>query len=109
MSHYVIGMQTSLQPSYAQEESPPNYQKNIPKLSTLPNTSVSQTERAVRTRLLQIGQQITNCREMACSIEEGNTQKIHSKGIHLTLTAELLQSMMQARELASQNNKNSKK
>ena len=36
MSHYIIGMQTSLQPSYAQEESPPNYQKNIPRLSTLP-------------------------------------------------------------------------
>jgi hypothetical protein len=46
---------------------------------------------------------------MRCSIEEGNTQKIQSKGIKLTLTAELLQSMMQARELASQNNKNSKK
>ena len=58
MSHYGIGMQTSLQPSYAQEE--------------------------------------------------GTTQKIHSKGIKLTLTAELLQSMIQARELASQNKKNSK-
>ena len=108
MSHYGIGMQTSLQPSYAQEESPPSFQNNMPRLSILPNAAVSQTERSVRTRLLQIGQQITNCREMACSIEEGTTQKIHSKGIKLTLTAELLQSMIQARELASQNKKNIK-
>jgi hypothetical protein len=108
MSHYEIGMQTSLQPSYAQDETPPNFQNNLNRLSILPNTYVTQTERSVRTRLLQIGQQITNCREMACSIEEGTTQKIQSKGIKLTLTAELLQSMIQARELASQNKKNHK-
>ena len=63
MSHYGIGMQTSLQPSYAQEESPRSFQNKMPRLSILPNASVSQTERSVRTRLLQIGQQITNCRE----------------------------------------------
>jgi hypothetical protein len=109
MSHYGIGMQTSLQPSYAQEETPPSYQSNVTRLATLSQTSASQSERSVRTRLLQIGQQITNCREMACSVEEGDAQKMLSKGIKLTLTAELLQSMMQARELAIQNNKNSKK
>lgn len=108
MSHYNIGMKTSLQSSYAQEESPSNYQSNLSRLSILPNTAVSQTERSVRSRLLQIGQQITNCREMSCSIEEGNAQKIKSKGIKLTLTAELLQSMIQARELTIQNNKNRK-
>lgn len=108
MSHYGIGMQTSLQPSYAQEETPPSYQRNLTRLVTNSHTTSSQSERSVRTRLLQIGQQISNCREIACSIEEGTTQKIHSKGIKLTLSAELLQSMIQARELASQNKKNSK-
>lgn len=109
MSHYGIGMQTSLQSSYAQEETPPSYQSNVTRLAAIPQTSASQAERSVRTRLLQLGQQITNCREIACSIEEGDTQKMLSKGIKLTLTAELLQSMMQARELAIQNNKNSKR
>ena len=109
MSHYGIGIQTSLQSSYAQEETPPSYQRNLNRLAANSGTTSSQSERSVRTRLLQIGQQITNCREMACTVEEGNAQKMLSKGIKLTLTAELLQSMIQARELASQHKQNSKK
>lgn len=108
MSHYGIGMQTSLQSNYAQEETPATYQKNVQRLTVITHTAASQAERLARTHLLQIGQQMSDCREVNCMTEEGNTQKIASKGIQLTLTAELLQSMIQARELASQNAKKQK-